>query len=119
MIKLETAVALRDAGLVPDLECGDKLYGVKGELFLLHPYNIDEDEDIFAPRIDQLLAEIEGRGWKYYAGCNSTAEGKYVINIWRKDSNNYRNPIEGHKFYADSPEEAAATALLWILREGK
>lgn len=97
MLSIETAKKLKDAGLVwnPDI----------GDIFFI------EEEWLFAPRLDQLLAEIEkrGYGWKL--------EKFHAYNLRRMQI--YKiNDLLGC-FEADSPEEAAAQALLWILEQKK
>ena len=73
---------------------------------------------VFAPRLDQLLAEIEKLKSDYrLSGSQSqTMEDKWLhkIRVWAKD--------DGWDFIGSSPEEAAAKALVWILeqeREGR
>ena len=66
MISLGTAKKLRDAGLEWNPQEGDWFYSWDGRianlLVFLSNFNIQE-EFIFVPRLDQLLAEIEKRGY--------------------------------------------------------
>jgi hypothetical protein len=67
------------------------------------------EKKLFLPRLDQLLAEIEGRGygWKL--------EKFHAYNLRRMQI--YKiNDLLGC-FEADSPEEAAAQSLIWILEQ--
>jgi len=134
MIKLETAQALKDAGLEWEPKWGD--YFVIPEVFadgismlmdfgLIESYKANDPKDnwedalkkyIWLPRLDQLLAEVEGRGfiWELiidrdWNGREYTAKG-YCFYIKNKN-------MIFREFKADSPEEAAAQALLWILQQ--
>ena len=68
--------------------------------------------DIFAPRLDQLLAEIEKCDWTWMLYAPNSV-GKYGIDVGKGSI--YHN---NKTIMADSPEEVAAQALLWILTEG-
>lgn len=109
MISLELAKKLKEAGLEWEPQRGDWYYfGDDGELHLLRVATPRPVPEVvyFAPRLDQLLAEIEGRGygWKL--------EKFHAYNLRRMQI--YKiNDLLGC-FEADSPEEAAAEALLWI-----
>ena len=74
---------------------------------------IDEGFWIFASRLDQLLDEIAGRGyvWK----LRSRADGKYFVALFGKNDENYL--VQRYWAEADSPDEAAAAALIWILEQ--
>ncbi len=71
-------------------------------------YHGDEEEDVWFPRLDQLLAEIEGRGYMVWL--------KRKRNVWtirlRKQGQGWGRP-----FIADVGEDAAADALIWILEQ--
>lgn len=117
MISLEKARVLKEAGLV---------WGWKeGDFFIISWDSIGEihccwsgysgnyhghKDDIWLPRLDQLLAELEKRGYRWDIG---NLEGKYLIGLFDWESREY---IKG-QFYADTPEEAAAEALIWILKQ--
>ena len=82
--------------------------------------NLDETRDfieegfwILAPRLDQLLAEIEKRGFIWALDVSATNGNKvigYAMNI--ATSLDWEDEEE---FRSDSPTDAAASALLWIL----
>ena len=126
MISLEMAQRLKTAGLKWEPKFGD--YYIIPAVFdegilqmmdirqvMSYQKNPEEWEEsinsfVFAPRLDQLLAEIEKRGYTW--SLELTDEGKYVINIF-KGAQGVCCKI------ADSPEEAAAEALSWVLEGGK
>ena len=111
MLKLETAKKLKLAGLEWEPQEGDYILYPDGELTSILTCGDVAFEDlegcVFAPRLDQLLAEIENRGyaWKLqkFSGCSVLRMELY---IWDKYWGYYES---------ESPEEAAALALLWIL----
>jgi hypothetical protein len=129
MISLELAKKLKDAGLKWEPKEGD-WYIIFGdeEQFLevcgteLHRtdrcidsvkrlYRIAPGELCFIPSLSQLLAEIEKRGYEWdlefdIGGCH-----KYSCTI-SSDTHYEFMP-------ADTPEETAAQALLWILERGQ
>jgi hypothetical protein len=133
-MKLETAQKLKDAGLPWMPELLDTYVFTKfeesGELSVCIPKTYEnvnnlnglllidaEDETglLWLPRLDQLLEEIEARGytWSLEKENAEYVHGKYCFSICNTN---------GHKpkwndFHADSPEEAAAAALLWILEQ--
>jgi len=80
------------------------------------------NDTIFAPRLEQLLAEIVKRipegtevGLEYWNCMWQGIEMKWQLGMGQdKDSYYYE-----HEFVADTPEEAAAQALLWILEQEK
>lgn len=124
MISLDLALKLKEVGLKWEPQLGDFF-------FMYHPveqkYSNKPDvigigscsmwpEDIWLPRLDQLLAEIErrGYGWEMF----TSVDGVIVFFVLRKCE------ILGYKVIAydvtDSiPENAAAKALLWILIQEK
>jgi len=69
---------------------------------------------IWLPRLDQLLAEIERRGFRWDIG-NLGCFGDHDVCIGLFDWED-RTYIKG-QFYADTPEDAAAQALLWLLEQ--
>lgn len=119
MISLETARKLKEAGLQWEPQMGDFLYyfTVLGTTVTWRISVISEDDNedsniviyiddgdwIFAPRLDQLLAEIEKRGWKWSI---VPSRNRYCLIF-----------TTVKQFVADSPDEAAALALLWILEQ--
>ena len=96
MISLELAQKLRDAGL-------------KWEPALGQSYKDVVEGGIWLPRLDQLQAEIEQRGWDWSMSKGLHGYGCIVI----KDYDLSFSDI------ADTPEEAVGLALLWILQEGE
>ena len=124
MLSLELVKRLKELGLGWEPQEGDFLYyhtyGEESELGVISDSDMGEHREesldniytgewIFAPRLDQLLAEIEGRGygWKL--------EKFHAYNLRRMQI--YKiNDLLGC-FEADSPEEAAAKALIWILEQ--
>ena len=113
MISLELAKKLKEAGLEWKPKKGD-FYGVFGtnsiELITIDRNDIVPRNIIWLPSLDQLLAEIEkrGYGWKL--------EKFHAYNLRRMEI--YKvNDLLGC-FGGNSPEEAAASALLWILEGG-
>lgn len=112
-ISLEKARALRDAGLQWEPKPGDCYFDGTEIEVIPFPDIEDDYEYVIAimdshawlPRLDQLLAEIEKRG--YYPALYCFGNGKYEIEF-----------TTGLYFRGDTPEDAAADALLWILREG-
>ena len=120
MISLETAKKLRDAGLEWKPQEGDYIRYFDGNLISILTCGDVAFEDlkdcIFAPRLDQLLSEIEKRGYWWEIGHRIVDVGKihkYKIWVSKKHQNNANRSL-----MSDSPEEAAAQALLWILKEG-
>ena len=124
MISLELAKKLKSAGLVWEPQIGDTFYWHNGKDWEIDALTsedvndrleetkdfIDEGAWIFAPSLEQLLVEIEkrGYGWKL--------EKFHAYNLRRMEI--YKvNDLLGC-FGGNSPEEAAASALLWILEGG-
>ena len=127
MISLVTAQKLKDAGLEWIPKYGDMCYqkyneGLKSEHIKLIAVveNSLTCSEIFAPRIDQLLAEIEERSWYYRidSWTNPVVEMRYSCTAQKYHNESiYGEIIKTKQFYADSPEEAAAQALLWIMEQ--
>ncbi len=170
MISLESAKKLKDAGLKWEPQWGD-VFNIPSvfsdgitmlmDANMIESYRRKEPEDnwpdaifryIWFPRLDQLLAEIEKRGWdidlmhfaknkgnteisddpswsceinKFLGLTQTDVEPKLIIhqpngtdhavNVNGQWQENRLNEI----FDCDSPAEAVAQALLWILKEGK
>lgn len=125
MISLETAKKLKEAGLKWEPKDGDAVYFdtvvhfLTGEiryiLFGDYPtganlYPMVHDLVVYAPRLDQLLAEIEARGQV----CDIGRAGYNIKYYYCALSYPDCQQIE---FTAPSPGEAAAAALLWILKQ--
>lgn len=108
MLSLETARKLKDVGLKWEPQKGDQIFNPyygEPEISTCPPPKAP-NYIIWIPRLGQLLAEIEKQGWKW-----SIVPSR----------NRYRLILTTVKqFVADSPDEAAAAALIWILeQEGK
>ena len=113
MISLETAKKLKKAGLKWEAVSTDMYYKEftsrtsKGYGFYsAHNMDISKD-DIFAPRLHQLLAEITKRGKFVNLSGPYVRYGKWYCRLG--------GSVADPEFHGDSPEEAAAQALLWIL----
>lgn len=124
MLSLETARKLQEAGLKWEPKFGDVYYW-SGENWVVDKFDQrrtqilaqDPDPAIFLPQLDQLLAEIEKQ--EYWWDLNHRmvdVDGKNRHKMWV--SKKHRNNTE-QRFVLDSPEEAAAQALLWILGQEK
>jgi len=70
------------------------------------------DRHFFAPRLDQLLIEIEKRSWKWQLRALTMSE--YCVQL--RASNILNGLIWGDGLYANSPEDAVALGLIWILK---
>ena len=122
MISLEKAKKLKEAGLGWEPQIGDMFYWQNGKDWGIDALTsedandhleetkdfIDEGAWIFAPSLEQLLVEIEkrGYGWKL--------EKFHAYNLRRMEI--YKvNDLLGY-FGGNSLEEAAASALLWIYK---
>ncbi len=120
MISLEIARKLKEAGLVWEPQKGDLVYHDEAEESFnitagdmedfVQATRIDKEYAysiaIFLPRLDQLLAEIEKLGYKWLA---ETDTERYFIRVVE-----IKKPNNSHVVFLDTPEEAAASALLWI-----
>lgn len=126
MISLETSRKLKDAGLVWEPKEGDAVYKSKKEIATLcqscamvhfdtfdaylkrWKLNFDANKKwYFAPRLDQLLAEIERQGYVWDASLNPAQDQKYACWVVNKDVH--------YCAWGNFPDEAAAAALLWIM----
>lgn len=108
MINLETARELKDAGLKWEPKRGD-WYWVWGthilDLITFDRSNLVPENILFAPRLDQLLAELR-------------KHSKFVKITWLVMEQKWCCVIDARQqFISEEPEEAAAQALLWILRK--
>jgi len=120
MISLEKAKALKEAGLRWEPKRFDWGFWVKAELPIPQlviydpdPKTVNTKDSIWLPRLDQLLAEIRKRGWVWILYCGNDG---IEVEI---ETYNPETPL--HLRYkcikADTPEDAAAEALLWIMKE--
>ena len=135
MISLEKAKKLKEAGLGWEPQIGDMFYWQNGKDWGIDALtsedannNLDEIRDyidegfrIFAPRLDQLLAEIEKRGysWEMRTVIDESQSVRfnakniaYWIHVWKTGHIEWE---DGFKRAFTSPSNAAASALLWIL----
>lgn len=130
MISLETARKLKEAGLKWEPQEGDLCYDTQNERIT----SITEEDGefyqkikdtqanelvyfrkntIWIPRLDQLLAEIEWYfNWNIGSGEFWPDKPKYCMGLFGEDG----QYVKG-QFYANSPDEAAAQALIWILEQ--
>lgn len=122
MISLEIAKKLKEAGLKWEPKVGDWFYNHHGFVpgttttldlvaevtVLIHSIARDYHNRTveFAPRLDQLLAEI-------YETYNFTLHSSGYIVLRKKGSG-----MVAEHFHSDTLENAAASALLWILEGG-
>ena len=134
MISLEKAKKLKEAGLEWEPQIGDMFYWQNGKDWGIIRLpsedannNLDEIRDyidegfwIFAPRLDQLLAEIEKRGysWEMRTVIDESQSVRfnakniaYWIHVWKTGHIEWE---DGFKRAFTSPSNAAASALLWI-----
>lgn len=129
MLSLELARKLKEAGLVWEPQKGDLVYHSEAEESFnitagdmedyVQATRIDKEYAysiaIFLPRLDQLLAEIEKRGWKYTLICRNMngADEDYLCWVVKRAI-----PTAKRGLYGVTPTEAAASALLWICLKG-
>lgn len=152
MISLETARKLKEAGLCWEPQAGDCFYDITmhyireikhvrkydPEYKLIYTWEYFEDylrkengfrhdkvslkDAVFAPRLEQLLSEIEKRGYKVRIGNTNPweiAEGyeKYTCSLLQEGTN--KRFVIVFEAGDNMIEEAAAKALLWILEREK
>jgi len=117
MITLPLAIELEVAGLKHKPEDGD-LYWIEeaGTICIVNSGIVPEDGDYWLPSLDQLLAEIESRGWNWWIsgwedGPPDICPSRYYCHI-SKDSASWS------VYGGTTSEDAAAKALLEILKEG-
>lgn len=122
MVSLELAQKLKESGLVWEPQEGDCLSilynrGLPSEYRKLVYLNEDDvidyaetNGEVRLPSLDQLLAEIDERGY-FYTLSNVRVKS---ASLYKRDENGYFRLID--EFRADSLEDATAIALLWILR---
>lgn len=70
-------------------------------------YYIDDDY-IFAPRLDQILAEIEKWGYEWIVISPNNKHLQYGVGLFKS--------LPLGDYWENTPKEAAAQALLWILK---
>ena len=134
MINLEMARKLKEAGLEWEPQKGDLVYHSEAEESFnitagdmedfVQATRIDKEYAysiaIFLPRLDQLLAEIEKRGysWEMRTVIDESQSVRfnakniaYWIHVWKTGHIEWE---DGFKRTFTSPSNAAASALLWI-----
>ena len=118
MISLELAQKLKVAGLEWEPKQGDWGFVLGSEMPRLCPVGYGEKvepgiDDIWLPRLDQLLAEIKARGWE---ADSVQHKGKYACDIaYLSDTVHTKYQT----FDGDTREDACAHAYLWILEQAK
>lgn len=117
---LDKARTLKEAGLEWEPKRGDFCVTEWGDILLIaHDKDEYVNHCLWLPRLDQLLAEIEkrGYGWKLSASTYPKVylSYKYRLELTAYIRTNGRDHITQESFWANSPENAAAEALLWIL----
>ncbi|TLM99114.1 hypothetical protein FDZ73_22365 [bacterium] len=131
MISQGLARELKEAGLVWEPKQGDCAYDhyfdricrylvvYNGDYRVILPNDdiVDFPRDMFTftPSLSHLLAEIEGRG--YLVDLKSNISIGWP-NKWKCDIISQGKCMEffEQRIWADTPEEAAGLALLWVLR---
>ena len=120
-ISLDTARKLKDAGLKWEPETCDTYYWPRkfnNPVQVMHrDFDLLQKEQdtkgiVWAPRLSQLLAEIERREYGFNL-CSGFRDGKAGCMLWQDGY----GPVKIVR--ADTWEEAAANALLWILEREK
>jgi hypothetical protein len=120
VLTVESAKALRKAGLQWEPKADDHYYWIEAEgrpvldcisnaEMFCHSYQITQaartEKFIFAPVLEQLLAELK-------------KHSEFVKITWLVMDKKWDCVIDARQqFLADSPEEAAAEALLWVLKK--
>lgn len=131
MITLELAQKLKDAGLkwephredkytfepvlVPKGTKNPEMIEIQSDRYVLDNAcavgrytRFTPANSIWLPSLEQLLEEIEKRGWKNNCMLSSRDKEEYQCTISQKGHDSL-------KFYGATQEEAAGYALLWIL----
>lgn len=127
MISLEIAKKLKKAGLQWEPKYGDFYYDINLNRDLVNGGMVGATKImsgcyIYAPRLDQLLAEIEERGYAYELRIvidQSSGTARilgYWICVWKIGSEQWKSKARFHK---RTPEDAAGCALLWILQNNR
>jgi hypothetical protein len=128
LLSLSKAEELKKAGLVWEPEKGD-WYNlivcgtgeIKGpNLVQVLPFGVFCNVvDIWLPSLSQLLAEIEAREWnwtirKLNGDFQAAGGGKYRLVLLDKLEATWG--IKNRQFLADTPEDAASMALIYLLK---
>lgn len=123
MISLETARKLKEAGLQWEPQMGDFwIKEDKPDFIRVVEYRPSGKYDkplknvVWIPRLDQLLAEIEKRGYRYILlrydpkQQKEGQEEQYEITLIKNGNSSLI-----YTLYEDSIDEVTAQALMWIL----
>jgi hypothetical protein len=119
MIKLETAKRLKELGLRWEPKLNGDWFDWRGNVRIYDCFYgmivADGSEREFCtwlPRLDQLLDAIEGKGYWWEARHTKVINGvrRYATIISKKHDISILDKL----FEADTPEDAAALALIWI-----
>jgi len=111
VISQKTAEKLKAAGLKHLITIGDGVYREIGK------------EDVWLPRLDELMAEIEGRGYVFTIASANTPEGNHMAETIKtskfidEENKIYLFSLTKKEHYAHTPEDAAGQALLWVLEQ--
>jgi hypothetical protein len=125
MIDQELAERLKAAGLVWNPTYGDE-YIVPDEYnqgefshetitIFEEIVHADRENGIWLQRLDQLLEEIEQRG--YYPEINKEEDGKYRCILYGFNPVGYFYEMFSSEVIGNTWEEAAGKELLWIIKE--
>lgn len=124
MISLEMAKQLKEAGLGWEPKIADFHWQEDESEMRIVQYTPEKNKElakkcIWRPRLDQLLEEIEKRGY-----CVDIVQFRsmYECLLWEFDKKILNwVPLEelAHENSADTRENATAKVLLWILRGGQ
>ena len=119
LIRLELAGKLKEAGLKWEPKGGDWFIRPTGEIVLKYstgPDSIYGSKSTWLPSLSQLLVEIEARGLMWSLKLLSRPQYRVILYPKGLSPGGDGSII----FQADTPEEAAGQALLWVLeQEGK
>jgi hypothetical protein len=123
MLSLETAKSLKEAGLKWEPKMGDLFVAdydnglgpTPVDVVKTNNFGEPGPEHIWLPRLDQLLAEIEKHHIGGYTHGRDLRGYFTIVTVVNTRGYGLSRYEARHN---DSPEEAAAQALLWILKEG-
>lgn len=119
MILLELAGELKKAGLRHKPGDADEYWVAEvEEVMVVTGIFKPEDEDVWMPRLDQLLAEVEQRGYKWAASAYVDGYYHFQLAKFVTDDNGYvyGEDMPRRSFFDKTFEDAVAKALLWILQ---
>lgn len=119
MISFETAKALKNEGLIwkpqmydlfeinKGIEMVETLFLYNGNIENVNAHEWNKDKFIWYPRLEQMMVEIQRREYVIDLLSPNDMLGEWRIIL--------RGGVSDPHFYAKSPEEATAKALLWLL----